>query len=88
MRYPVRVPDRGAAVRAAAPYAVLGTWFTSVLEEVAAPRYGQYQPGSCPTAEHVARHLVNLPTHPRVRLADADRIASAVAEAAMAGGTG
>lgn len=45
----------------------MGVWYTSVaagrdrdLHEI------RYQPGSCPRAEMVARHCVNLPTHPRV----------------------
>jgi perosamine synthetase len=66
VRYPVWVRDREAAVRLAAPRAVLGTWFTSVLEEAASPPYGAYASGSCPRAEAAARHLVNLPTHSRV----------------------
>src|SRR5918992_1033919 len=33
VRYPVWVDDRAAAVRRVAPHAVLGTWFTSVLDE-------------------------------------------------------
>jgi perosamine synthetase len=79
VRYPVWVEDRAAAVRRVAPYAVLGTWFTSVLEEAAAPSYGGYAAGSCPRAEAAAAHLVNLPTHPRVGDADIGNIVSALA---------
>ena len=74
VRYPVWVPDRPAAERATARRLVLGTWFTSVLEEALDPRYGGYVAGSCPRAEDVARHLVNLPTHPRVDEQDATEI--------------
>ena len=49
---------------------MLGTWFTSVLEEAASPTCGGYQPGSCTRAEAAARHLVNLPTHLRVTRRD------------------
>ena len=66
VRLPLWVPDREAAVRATAPHAVLGTWFTSVLEEAESPAVAGYVPGSCPVAEAAARHLINLPTHPRV----------------------
>jgi len=72
VRYPVWVHDRAAAVRRCAPHAVLGTWFTSVLEEALSPEKGNYEMGSCPRAESVARHVVNLPTHPRVRSADVE----------------
>lgn len=78
VRYPVAVADRAAAERALAPYAVPGTWFSSVLEEAASPAAGGYRAGSCPVAEDAARHLVNLPTHPRVRPDDAQRIAAAL----------
>jgi dTDP-4-amino-4,6-dideoxygalactose transaminase len=60
----------------------LGTWFTSVLEEAVSPACGEYVPGSCPQAEAAAVHLVNLPTHPRVRLADAQAIVEALAKMA------
>jgi len=78
VRYPVWVADRQAAERAMGTRAVLGTWFTSVLEEAADPRFCGYVPGSCPNAERAARHLVNLPTHGRVTDRDADEIAARI----------
>jgi dTDP-4-amino-4,6-dideoxygalactose transaminase len=74
----VLVENRPAAQRAVAAHAVLGTWFTSVLEEALSPAFGDYVEGSCPRAEMVARHLVNLPTHPRVEQDDADTIVNAL----------
>jgi perosamine synthetase len=78
VRYPVLVENRAAAQHAVAAHAVLGTWFTSVLEEALSPAFGDYVDGSCPRAEMVARHLVNLPTHPRVEEDDADTIVNAL----------
>jgi dTDP-4-amino-4,6-dideoxygalactose transaminase len=78
VRYPVWVDDRHAAVRALAPHAVVGTWFTSVLEEAVSPRSGDYEIGSCPNAELAATHLINLPTHPRVRSQDVRAISVAL----------
>lgn len=78
VRYPLLVADRRAALERAAPHAVLGVWFTSVLEEALSPAHGLYERGSCPCAEAVAEHLVNLPTHPRVRPQDAEAIVQAV----------
>ncbi len=78
VRYPVMVSDRQAALKMVAPYAVLGTWFTSVLEEALSPACGNYEKGSCPRAEFAAEHLVNLPTHPRVSQQDVIRIAMAI----------
>jgi hypothetical protein len=82
VRFPLWVKDRGAALQLGAAHAVLGTWFSSVLEEAAAPEYGAYVPGSCPRAELAAKHLVNLPTHPRVRPEDARELAGVLADAA------
>jgi dTDP-4-amino-4,6-dideoxygalactose transaminase len=82
VRYPVWVEDRAAAVREAAPCALLGTWFTSVLEEARTPAHGGYAMGSCPRAEAAARHLVNLPTHPRVGAQDVEALVAALVRAA------
>jgi dTDP-4-amino-4,6-dideoxygalactose transaminase len=82
VRYPVWVQDRNAVQKATQTRLVLGTWFTSVLEESVDPRYGGYLPGSCPRAEEAARHLVNLPTHDRVTPRDAAEIAARVIQAA------
>ena len=78
VRYPVWVKDRTAAMQAAARHTVLGTWFTSVLEECASPAAAGYVPGSCPRAELAATHLVNLPTHLRVRKEDVEAITLAL----------
>jgi dTDP-4-amino-4,6-dideoxygalactose transaminase len=74
VRVPVFVDDPHLAVQAAASDVVLGTWFTSVLEEATDPSVGGYLAGSCPSAEKLSQHLVNLPTHPRVSLDDVDPI--------------
>jgi dTDP-4-amino-4,6-dideoxygalactose transaminase len=79
VRYPVRVRDRTATIRALAPRATLGRWFTSVLQESLSPVYGDYVDGSCPRAETAAKQLVNLPTNPRVTERDVDAIISRLA---------
>ena len=79
VRYPVRVRDRTATIRALAPRATLGRWFTSVLQESLSPVYGDYVDGSCPRAESAAKQLVNLPTNPRVTERDVDAITSRLA---------
>jgi dTDP-4-amino-4,6-dideoxygalactose transaminase len=72
------VADRGAAVDRLRPRAVAGTWFNSVLGESADPAVVGYEAGSCPRAEAAARHLVNLPTHGRVTVDDAERLVELV----------
>lgn len=74
VRYPLWVEDRDEAMKRASAHALLGTWFTSVLEEAATPAHGGYEMGSCPRAEAAAVHLVNLPTHPRVKSGDVKAI--------------
>lgn len=81
VRYPVWVKDPDLTRRVAARHATLGTWFTSVLEEAASPACGDYEMGSCPRAEQAARHLINLPTNPRVSARDVETIVSAVIRA-------
>jgi perosamine synthetase len=78
VRYPVLVKHRPTAMRAAAPYAVLGQWFNTVLEESEKPESGGYVMGTCPRAEDAAVHLVNLPTHQRVTLQDVDKIVASL----------
>jgi perosamine synthetase len=78
VRYPIWVDDRPAVIRALARHAVVGTWFTSVLEEAEPPEAAGYVPGSCPHAEQAARHLINLPTHPRVTETDVRTLTTAL----------
>jgi len=81
VRYPVWVEDRPTVIRALAPHAVVGTWFTSVLEEAESPEAAGYAPGSCPHAEQAAQHLINLPTHSRVSERDVKMLATALTRA-------
>jgi perosamine synthetase len=81
LRYPVWVADRATAEKQVSQIGVIGTWFTSVLEEAASPASGDYDPGLCPQAELAAKHLVNLPTHPRVSEYDRKVLVDAVVRA-------
>jgi dTDP-4-amino-4,6-dideoxygalactose transaminase len=80
-RYPVRVSDLERVERRLKPFAVPGLWFVSVLEESESPSFGGYVEGSCPNAEAMVGHVVNLPTHGRVRRDDAVRLARIVRDA-------
>lgn len=77
-RYPVLVPDRATADRATRHAVSLGTWFSSVVQEGASWEAGGYEPGTCPQAERAVEHLANLPTNPRVREDDIERIVAAL----------
>jgi dTDP-4-amino-4,6-dideoxygalactose transaminase len=63
---------------------ILGRWFDKVLEEVSDAAAVGYRAGSCPNAEYLAKHLVNLPTHLRTREKDvAGLVRSLVAAASI-----
>jgi len=54
---------------------LLGDWYTTPIapfdtkvEEI------KYRPGSCPNAEYLAKHTLNLPTHINIAQKDAERI--------------
>jgi dTDP-4-amino-4,6-dideoxygalactose transaminase len=79
VRYPIWVENRAAALAATRQDLVLGTWFTSVLQDAESPAAGDYLAGSCPRAEAAARHLINLPTHPRITPQDAERVLARLA---------
>jgi len=70
LRYSFLVRDREEFVRRFGARIDLGIWFPTVLfgRETGTEAMG-YTPGDCPVAEKVARHIVNLPTHPRIPLA-------------------
>lgn len=55
----------------------IGRWFSSTVsaDEGLPTRYG-YSPGSCPIAEDVCRHIVNLPLHGRLTSSQVAMIAS------------
>jgi perosamine synthetase len=78
LRYPVWVDDRQAVVHDARRHGVLGTWFTSVLEESEALEAQGYIPGTCPRAEAATQHLVNLPIHSRVTARDVAALTAAI----------
>jgi len=81
VRYPIWVEDRPSVIRALTPRAVIGTWFTSVLEEAESLDVAGYEPGSCPHAEQAAQHLINLPTHRRVSERDTRILTTALIQA-------
>jgi dTDP-4-amino-4,6-dideoxygalactose transaminase len=74
LRYSVLVRDRPAFESRFGARIDLGTWFTTpIFGRDDAASIG-YVAGSCPVAEHVARHIVNLPTHPRLPLRELERL--------------
>jgi dTDP-4-amino-4,6-dideoxygalactose transaminase len=69
LRYSFLVRDRDAFIERFGERIDLGIWFPSVLfgRDIDTEAVG-YRQGTCPVAEKVARHIVNLPTHQRIPL--------------------
>lgn len=67
LRYTFLVNDRAVWVKHLDGILDMGVWFRSIAHgrDYALHEIG-YQPGSCPIAEEVTRHCVNLPTHRRI----------------------
>lgn len=76
LRYTVHAPDPQTLHRAARKHHIyLGNWYDAPI----VPRNSDYNavhytPGQCPVAEQQAATSINLPTHPKVTLADAEKI--------------
>jgi dTDP-4-amino-4,6-dideoxygalactose transaminase len=75
LRYPVMVTDKPRALASARKARIeLGDWFLSPVH----PKRDRweaagYEKGSCPIAEDICAHVVNLPTHDRVNAKEAAR---------------
>lgn len=68
LRFPIQVKDRDELLAAAREKKmVLGDWYDAPLvpSDCSLHAFG-YTAGMCPVAEQVARHVVNLPTYPRM----------------------
>lgn len=82
LRFPLRVPNKQQVLRQAQRlHMLLGDWYTTPVAPVAinATPITHYQPGSCPQAEEAGNEVINLPTHPKLTIADAERIIAFVA---------
>ncbi|MCU0269502.1 MAG: DegT/DnrJ/EryC1/StrS aminotransferase family protein [Acidimicrobiales bacterium] len=79
VRYPVVVRDRAEALAALGPHVTGDTWFDQTVQGAESVDLFGYPPWSCPCAEYLAGHLVDLPTHLRVLPRDAEYLADLVA---------
>jgi dTDP-4-amino-4,6-dideoxygalactose transaminase len=63
-RYPVLVKDREACLKECRTYGLyLGPWYTQPVAPAALDlKKVMYERGSCPVAENICNHVVNLPT--------------------------
>ena len=75
LRYPVRVANKEEVLSLAGRARVeIGSWFEAPLHpaEIPMEAFG-YRVGMCPQAEAAAATTINLPTHPKVGLREAER---------------
>lgn len=72
LRYPILVEDKEKVLALARKSRIeLGSWFDSVLHpKVTALDKAYYTQGECAVAEKITKHIVNLPTHCRVKEKD------------------
>ncbi len=82
LKYAFFVRDRPAFLDLAARHRIpLGDWFLSPIHPIPSHwERWQYRTGSCPIAEKLSRHILNLPTDPSVSLAEAERIIAFLAD--------
>jgi len=82
LRYPVLVKDKGKILTEAKKRKIeLGDWFVSpVHPNLDGWDKVGYERGTCPVAEEVCKHIINLPTHSKINEKEAKRIVDFIAE--------
>jgi len=77
LRYPVFVEDKEKTLKEARKSRIeLGDWFLSPLHpNLANWEKACYEKGSCPKAEKLCRHIVNLPMHSGINKKEVNRVA-------------
>jgi len=76
LRYPVIVKDKEKVLKKAKENRIeIGDWFVSPLHpNLEGWESVHYKKGSCPIAEDVCEHVINLPTHNTIDENEAQRI--------------
>ena len=80
LRFPLLVKNPQQLITHAKNHKIiLGDWYRPIIapKGVKLPKVG-YKPHSCPNAEKVSQAVINLPTHPKMTLQDAKRVAKIV----------
>ncbi|MDA8104275.1 MAG: DegT/DnrJ/EryC1/StrS family aminotransferase [Nitrospiraceae bacterium] len=80
LRYPVLVDDKWRVLQEAQRQRIeMGDWFLSpVHPNTDGLEKARYQRGSCPNAEKICHHIVNLPTHGRIGPEEARRVVDVI----------
>ncbi len=82
LRYPILVKDPALFLQVAKQrHMLLGDWYHQVVAPAGVTSAAtQYQAGTCPTAEEVVQHVVNLPTYPLLLDAQVEQVITFVKE--------
>jgi perosamine synthetase len=81
LRYPLRVSDKtGTLAKARRDRVMIGDWFLSPIHpNLEKWHLADYEPGTCPVAEMVAREVINIPTDPRMTRGEITRTVGFIA---------
>ncbi|MCR4420967.1 MAG: aminotransferase class V-fold PLP-dependent enzyme [Exilispira sp.] len=69
LRYPVIIKDKGRVLKEALKKGIeIGDWFLSPVHPITENlELAGYKKGECPIAEKVCEHIINLPTHSKIK---------------------
>lgn len=79
LRFPIQVSDPRKLLNYCSRYGIyLGDWYKDVITPIVDYKKLYYKEGSCPNAEKISKHIVNLPTYPTMELEDAQYIVNLI----------
>lgn len=80
LRYPLIVddPDKVLGYLAKSKVYISDRWYRAPVDSGSLARPSVYRSGSCPNAEHMAQHTINLPTHTNITSVRARDLAESV----------
>jgi dTDP-4-amino-4,6-dideoxygalactose transaminase len=81
LRYPILVmnPEKVLQLLANNKY-ICGRWYSNIVFPINDPQDVGYIPGSCPNAEYIVKHIINLPLDMDVTESDARNIKNIVSK--------
>lgn len=81
LRYPILVEDPGLVLSLLSQNRYLcGRWYNSIVFPIKNPEPVKYIQGSCPTAEYIVEHIINLPLDMDITESDAINIKGIVSK--------
>lgn len=80
LRFPILSQNRDKIMQQLRmQHVYIGKWYANIIDPIGVDLENiRYIVGSCPYAENVAKHIINLPTFPRMTINDAKQVLSIV----------